>query len=125
MLVRKASQRDDPAARLRVVESAADIDSAERTLLATAELCDELGRIEGRDRLAEVTVARDSAYAVRQCAEAIDRLFEATGGSALARSEPLQRIWRDAHAVRAHAVLTWDAAAIQYGDVLLGRPDSA
>ncbi len=113
-------QQLDPAARLRVAESAADIDAAERTLLAAASLCDELGLRTDRDLLAEAQVARDTAYAVRLCAQAVDRLFEAAGGSALQRTEPLQRLWRDVHAIRAHAVLTWDGAANAYADALLG-----
>lgn len=123
-LVRR-SQRDDPAARLRVAEASAEIDAAERALISAAERCDAAGRAEGRDPLNEVTVARDSAFAVRLCATAVDRLFEAAGGSALDQAEPLQRLWRDVHAVRSHAVLTWDAAATQYSDVLLSRSSGA
>jgi len=121
LFIVRRSQRDDPAARLRVAEASAEIDAAERALLSAAERCDAAGRAEGRDPLNEVTIARDSAFAVRLCATAVDRLFEAAGGSALDQSEPLQRLWRDVHAVRSHAVLTWDAAATQYSDVLLGR----
>jgi hypothetical protein len=120
MMMARATQRLDAAARLRVVESAADIDAAERTLHAAAEVCDELGRRGEPDALREAAVARDSAYAVRLCARAVDRLFEAAGGSALAETEPLQRLWRDVHGARMHAVLTWDGVASVYADVLLG-----
>ncbi|MCC6434502.1 MAG: hypothetical protein IT196_05685 [Acidimicrobiales bacterium] len=113
-------QRNDPAARLRVAESAADIDAAERTMLAAAASCDELGRRSERDPLAEATICRDTAYAVRLCAMAVDRLFEAAGGSALAEHEPLARLWRDVHGARIHAALTWDAAATNYAAALLG-----
>ena len=120
MVMARSSQRADAAARLRVAESAADIDAAERTLYAAAESCDAMGRAGERDPLREATVARDAAYAVRLCARAVDRLFEAAGGSALAESEPLQRLWRDVNGARMHAVLTWDGAANAYADALLG-----
>lgn len=120
MVLRRVQQRNDYPARMRVAEAAAAIDSAERTMLAAAELCDSTGRASERDRLAEATIARDSAFAVRQCARAVDLLYEAAGGSALDRREPLQRIWRDVHAVRSRAVLTWDAAGANYADALLG-----
>lgn len=116
-------QRCDPVARARVAESAAEIDAAERTLLAAAEACDELGRLGllgRRDALAEETICRDTAWAVRLCATAVDRLFEAAGGSALQEREPLSRLWRDVHGARIHAALTWDAAAANYATALLG-----
>ncbi len=125
LVLLRRSQRDDPAARLRVAEAAAEIDAAERALISAAERCDAAGRAEGRDPLNEATIARDSAFAVRLCATAVDRLFEAAGGSALDQAEPLQRLWRDVHAIRSHAVLTWDAAATLYSDTLLRRPDPA
>ena len=120
LMLRRVPQRNDQPARMRVAVAAAAIDAAERTMLAAAELCDAVGRASERNRLAEATIARDAAFAVRECARAVDLLYEASGGSALARREPLQRIWRDVHAIRSHAVLTWDAAGANYADALLG-----
>ena len=37
-------------------------------------------------------------------------------------ANPIQRAWRDIHAVSAHVALTWDTQATQYGGVLLGKP---
>lgn len=64
--------------------------------------------------LEAATVLRDTAFSVRLCARAVDRLYEASGGSALAADEPMQRYWRDVHAARTHTALTWDAAADEY-----------
>ena len=85
-----------------------------------ADECERLGKSAAAEPVAEARVGRDAAYAVRLCAQAVDRLYEAAGGSALAQSEPLQRHWRDVMAVRAHAVLTWDAAATTFADAYLG-----
>ena len=116
----KSSQRQDAAARLRVAESSAQIDAAALVLGFAADECERLGKSAAAEPVAEARVGRDAAYAVRLCAQAVDRLYEAAGGSALAQSEPLQRHWRDVMAVRAHAVLTWDAAATTFADAYLG-----
>lgn len=114
------SQRRDPAARLRVAEASAQIDAAELVMLRAADDCDLLGRQGVPDPLVEARVLRDTAFCVRLCARAVDRLFEAAGGSALAETEPLQRLWRDVMAARSHIVLTWDAAAHAYAHARLG-----
>lgn len=113
-----ATQRDDPAARLRIAEASAEIDAAELVMLRAADDCDALGR--SPDPLTAAKVLRDTAFCVRLCARAVDRLFEAAGGSALADSEPLQRLWRDVMAARSHVVLTWDAAAHAFARARLG-----
>jgi len=59
---------------------------------------------------------------VRECVAAIDRLFAASGGGALQDGHPLQRIWRDVHAVQAHAGLTWSNHARNYGSLAVGLP---
>jgi 3-hydroxy-9,10-secoandrosta-1,3,5(10)-triene-9,17-dione monooxygenase len=105
------SQRDDPAARLRLAESSAEIDAAELVMLRAADECDQLGRSPSIDPLAVGKVLRDTSFCVRLCARAVDRLFEAAGGSALSETEPLQRLWRDVMAARSHVVLTWDGGA--------------
>jgi 3-hydroxy-9,10-secoandrosta-1,3,5(10)-triene-9,17-dione monooxygenase len=115
-----ASQRQDPAARLRIAEASAEIDAAELVLLRAADDCDALGRQGVHDPLAEARVLRDTAWSVRLCARAVDRLFEAAGGSSLSDAEPLQRLWRDVMAARSHVVLTWDAAAHAYAHARLG-----
>lgn len=109
-------QKNDPAAALRVAESTAEIDAAELVMDRAARRLDDLAT-ERRlpSPLETATVLRDTAFAVRLCAQAVDRLYEASGGSALADDEPMQRHWRDVHAARSHAVLTWDNAANEYG----------
>ncbi len=125
-------QRQDPAAGFRVAESSAEIDAAGLVLQRAAAELDRMGRDaagggngpddepagDGRrvapGALESATVLRDTAFSVRLCARAVDRLYEASGGSALATDEPMQRYWRDVHAARTHTALTWDAAAEEY-----------
>ena len=47
--------------------------------------------------------------------DAIDSLFEASGGRALAEGTHLQRAWRDAHAGRVHAANDPERALQMYG----------
>jgi alkylation response protein AidB-like acyl-CoA dehydrogenase len=67
-----------------------------------------------RLRLAATNVAR-------ACAEAVDLMYDAGGGSSIYESGPLQRCFRDAHAVTQHAAVapaTYELA----GRVLLDLP---
>ena len=66
--------------------------------------------------------SRDAAYIAKLCVEAIERIFLASGGSANYESNPLQRYWRDIHAMAAHAALNFDNAAKNFGRVELGIP---
>ena len=49
-------------------------------------------------------VRRDQVRGTGQAINAVDRLFENSGGRALRRGTPIQRFWRDAHAGRVHAI---------------------
>ena len=54
--------------------------------------------------------------------EAIDRLFEASGATALANDAPVQRFWRDAHAGRVHAANDPERAYVIFGNNEFGLP---
>ena len=45
----------------------------------------------------------DAAQAVAWCVQAVDRLFAASGGRAIFVDHPIQRAFRDVHAIQAHA----------------------
>ncbi len=75
--------------------------------------------------LERLTVARDRAFVVRLCMQAINRLFDVSGGHALFLSEPLQRAHRDAQAVAHRAGLTLELVGPNYGRVALASVPSA
>ncbi len=111
----------DPAAQLDLAESAMQIRGARllladtcRRVRAVGERFADLSPLE----LAEVRVVK--AYIVRQCTAAVDRLFAASGGGALQETNPLQRCWRDMHAVQAHGGMTWSTTALNYGSLAVG-----
>ena len=74
------------------------------------------------DPVFALKVRRDASYCARCCVEAMDLVFDAAGGSALFKSNPLQRAWRDVHAGAAHFILQWDVVGPAYGRVMLGLP---
>ena len=68
----------------------------------------------------------NQAYAVNQCAEAVNRLFVACGASAWPRKNPLQRLFRDMNITAAHAYTNYDLCAEAMGRELMGlAPDPA
>ena len=72
--------------------------------------------------LARARYRRDKTFAARLCVQAVNRLFEASGGGAIFESEAIQRCHRDAHAASHHQGLSWDAAAEDFGRQSLGLP---
>jgi alkylation response protein AidB-like acyl-CoA dehydrogenase len=60
------------------------------------------------------------AFATKLCIQAVDAVFSAMGGSALGLRHPVQRFWRDIHAVGAHISLNWDAVGTMYGQHVFG-----
>jgi len=94
-------------ARLLLYRCAADIEAA-------AE------RGEMMEFTARARVRMDCAHAVRQCLEAVEILFLACGGSGIGESNPVQRAWRDLHAVNMHGLLALETNQEMYGRILLG-----
>lgn len=66
----------------------------------------------------------NQAYAVKMCIEAVDRLFEAAGGTAWFEGNEMQRLFRDSHMTGAHAYTDYDVCAQILGRELMGlEPD--
>ena len=59
-------------------------------------------------------------HVAQTCCDAVDELLPLTGGRGLETSRPMQRAWRDVHAVAQHIGLVWDLQTGLYGNVLLG-----
>ncbi|MBV6286815.1 p-hydroxyphenylacetate 3-hydroxylase oxygenase component [Pseudomonas aegrilactucae] len=66
----------------------------------------------------------NQGYAVKMCIQAVDRLFDAAGGTAWFESNEMQRLWRDAHMTGAHAYTDYDVCTQILGRELMGlEPD--
>jgi 3-hydroxy-9,10-secoandrosta-1,3,5(10)-triene-9,17-dione monooxygenase len=114
---------DSPLVHVRLAEAAVEVDAAWelhkrciRGMLGKAERGEEFTNIE------RARYRRDKSFAARLCVQAVNRLFEASGGRAIAESEAIQRFHRDVHAGAHHQGLSWDVAAEDYGRQALGLP---
>jgi resorcinol 4-hydroxylase (FADH2) len=104
----------------RLAEATASIDAAQLmihrdiadTLTATAAGKTDL-KLRMRNRLTH-------SFATRLLTQAVDTLFAAGGGGALGLHHPVQRFWRDIHAVSSHISLNWDSVSTMYGQYAFG-----
>lgn len=107
--------------QMRVAEATASIDAA--TLMIHRDIADTLAataagkadvNLRMRDRLTH-------SFATKLLTQAVDLLFAAGGGGALGLHHPVQRFWRDIHAVSSHISLNWDLVATMYGQHVFGH----
>lgn len=68
----------------------------------------------------KLELRRDCAFGVGLCTEAIDTLFGASGGGGLYQRNPMERMFRDAHAIQAHIAFSFDVAGGAAGKYALG-----
>ncbi len=114
---------DFPTSQMRLADASALVESAE--LLLQRDVRDTMETaIAGRTLTMQQRVRnrRDHAFAADQAMRAVDLLFKMTGGGGLHNGDPLQRAFRDAHAIAHHIANNWDIAGQLYGAVMLGRP---
>ncbi len=107
--------------QLRVAEAAASVDAARTILLRDLrESADMVARGETPTAEQRIKVRRGQSFAVQLAVRALDALNASTGGPGLAIANPIQRAWRDAHAVQRHVSMNWDAVGTMYGQMALG-----
>ena len=109
------AQAGNGPALVRLARAAAMVDAAAALLLGDAAAVDEARPGTSFDALERARRARNLAFAVQQSREAVNCLFEASGGSAVFDSGAMQRWWRDVNASASHVAFTWDLAAVAYG----------
>jgi 3-hydroxy-9,10-secoandrosta-1,3,5(10)-triene-9,17-dione monooxygenase len=109
--------------QLRIAESAAEVDAAEAVWLSNAATLERLGPTGGPwPQLLLTKIRRDLAFATMLCARAVDRLAVAVGAHGMLEDTPVQRAFRDVHAVANHGANNWDLQAIPYAREVLGLP---
>lgn len=106
----------DPFAAVRIARAGSEIDAA--WALTMNNIRDEQALVAAGEKIPlglRLKVRRDQVLGTQRAIDAIDALFEASGGRALAEGTYLQRAWRDAHAGRVHAANDPERALQMYG----------
>lgn len=107
--------------QIHLAECAAELDTATRIILTDMAEVMELAQANHKFALIErARYHRDAAYCCALCVRTVDRLYEQSGASVLHDEHPIQRAWRDIHAVAAHHSNRWDDAMQHFGHVELG-----
>ena len=116
---------DSPAIHLRLSQASAEADAAQALMdLDVQETLRKGSEGEPFTSLERARFRRDKAYCAQLCLQAVNRLFDLSGGHSLFESEPLQRFHRDAQAMAHRDGLIMDLGGQQYGRVALGlEPD--
>ena len=114
---------EDPFMQYRLAEAAAEIDAARERMHANFAEMMRLARAGREIPLAARARYRwDSGKAIDRSVYAVDRLFEASGGHGIFLDNPIQRAWRDVHAMRAHAGNNPERASFIFGRSEFGLP---
>jgi alkylation response protein AidB-like acyl-CoA dehydrogenase len=114
---------DSVLVQVRLAEASVEVDAArELHRRCIREILEKAERREEFTPLERARYRRDKNFAARLCVQAVNRLFEASGGRAILESEAMQRFHRDANAASHHQGLSWDAAAEEFGRQALGLP---
>jgi alkylation response protein AidB-like acyl-CoA dehydrogenase len=114
---------EQQSVQLRVARASAQTNAAEALLLQDLQevnRCAESGRIP--DLTERLRYRLNLSFAVELCGQTVDTIFPLLGGRGLVATDPVQRAWRDVHAVQQHIALVWDVTAGLYGAVKLGFP---
>lgn len=113
--------RDFQLVQLRVSAAAAKIDTAR---LVLRNDCLEGQSIAERNVISDIETKlrfkRNMAYAGELCLEAVDALHALAGANGIYQAYPLERIFRDAHTLAGHIMLSFDTWATSWGLAALG-----
>ena len=115
------------SAYMALAEAATTLDALEGLML---QCTDEIVAEYGQGKPVPTPQARAKYYAwrsyiIRQSTRVVDRLFELSGGRSLNLQHPVQRIWRDMHAVSQHIALHYESGMEAYGRTLVGLPSGS
>jgi alkylation response protein AidB-like acyl-CoA dehydrogenase len=115
--------RTNAGSAMRIAQAAGQIDAARLVFRRDLAALDRAAS-EGSALLPGTAerICFDVPFIVDMCSEAVLRLFRGSGGRAVHESNPLQRHFRDIHAMTQHAAMDTDRAGETYGRALIQNP---
>jgi 3-hydroxy-9,10-secoandrosta-1,3,5(10)-triene-9,17-dione monooxygenase len=113
--------RDFQAVQLRVGAAGARVDAARLLARGDCVKAQEWAASGYIPTIEEkLAIKRNAAYAVTLCTEAVDTLHALAGANGIYDSYPIQRIFRDQHALAGHFGFSFDVHGSNWGLVALG-----
>ena len=112
---------DLQAVQIKVALASAQIDAGHTLLRRDAIDAMAIARAGGVPDLGtKLKYRKNAAYAVELCTQAVDTVFKLSGANGLYDASPMQRCFRDAHAIQSHVNFAFDAAGAAFGLHALG-----
>ena len=112
--------------QIKIAEAAVRIEAAGTLMRAVcAEAMAHGAAASVPDLATKTRFRRNGAFAANECRRAVDILFQTSGGAALYERNPMQRYFRDVHAINAHISFNFDIAGAHYGRAVLGVEEDA
>jgi 3-hydroxy-9,10-secoandrosta-1,3,5(10)-triene-9,17-dione monooxygenase len=113
--------RDIQTIQVRIGAAGARVDAARELLRRNCHEAMDIARSgAAADAPTKLRFKRDLAYAAGICTEAVDILHAMAGANGIYDSYPIQRIFRDAHALGGHFSFSTDAQFSTWGLAALG-----
>lgn len=114
---------DNPLVQIRVSEAASEIEAAATLCEAHLAFLERKGAtLEPFTEEEKARTTRDRAFAAKLCLSAIERLTRMMGAQGLHDDNPVQRAFRDLHAMATQIGVAWDVNMPAYGKWLLEQP---
>jgi 3-hydroxy-9,10-secoandrosta-1,3,5(10)-triene-9,17-dione monooxygenase len=116
-----ARMRDFQAVQLRVSRAGAMVDAARLIIRTDCLDAAQIARAGRAPTLEEkLRFKRNVAYAMELCTDAVDTLHALAGANGIYDRYPIQRLFRDQHALAGHIGFSWDAQGGPWALVALG-----
>ena len=113
--------RDFQAVQLRVAAAGAKADAARLVIRTDCVDADRIAHEHRAPTLEEkLRFKRNVAWAMGLCTEAVDELHTLAGANGIYDRYPIQRLFRDQHALAAHIGFSWDAQGGPWALVAMG-----
>jgi 3-hydroxy-9,10-secoandrosta-1,3,5(10)-triene-9,17-dione monooxygenase len=114
---------DDPYTVSALGRAASEVDACRTQLLRNiGDMYETVMRGQPITLEARSRARRDQVQGTARAIAAIDDIFDRSGAGTISLSNPIQRLWRDAHAGRHHTVNSVDRSLHSYGMTVMEFP---